>query len=106
VRQSGLDTFPAIVKMKNVLWPRGMAGCGGEVEGTVEDTQVAAKVWWKKALNNAEDFITARVRQRPGLRGTNQTLPSCMQQRPRLREVLAKIREMEHILCPSRLGGE
>ena len=58
--------LPSVVRVGERLFPRGMTGRGGEEEGTAEQTQEAARAWWREEVGEAERFVYARVRRREG----------------------------------------
>lgn len=83
-----------VVRVGDKLFPRGRTGQSGEPEGTANETQEAARDWWRQEINAAEKLLAARVRQRNGKGGGNDTEAlQFLHQRPSLKEVYDILQE-------------
>lgn len=80
--------LPYVVRVGNKLFPRNMTGRRGEPEGTLEQTQEAARSWWREEIRDAERLVAARARRRSGCEEPEDArLLEFLQSRPSLAEV-------------------
>jgi hypothetical protein len=100
---------PRMVRVGSKLYPHGKTGLKGEVTGTARETWDVARQYWKEEVSKMETFL--QMRKQPEMRElsgsingkTNQAAglePSEEEfstQRPKLREVLTWIEQVEAI---------
>jgi hypothetical protein len=94
--RDGAEGRTEVVRVGNIVFPRGRTGRRGEPLGTEDETIEAAKDMWRIRVKDMEDFLVAKTRWKEGTATEDDEKLLGFMSRPTLDEILEVLAE-EHI---------